>query len=325
MMNRSSSFLFFLATVAITLNLTVVIVTARSKLLRENVAQFLVSNVAVGDLTMGLYLLLITITRATATYEEMMDLLYTPFCHFVGFVSLMSQGISAFSSFVVSIERYLAVVYCINPNIRIFPHVAKACLVVIISVSFVFSILPFTILYGMYVPDSHCTPVSEPTSGAIEYMTIPGGLVMLAYFSTVPMYVHMYMSVRASSQMVGIQREGKVARKIAFIVFSNMAFFFLPLLILTLVNYTALGDVFSDIERGIFWKTFMYYSFSVNACLNPILFAFRNEKFRQELKQQLHLVPSSRVGLTRAQQNTPKTNATTINITTTLKTNGRRG
>ncbi|XP_031554541.1 follicle-stimulating hormone receptor-like [Actinia tenebrosa] len=296
-MNQSSGFLFVLATVAITLNLTVVIATVRSKVLRDNVAQFLVSNVAMGDMFMSFYLLLITTTRASVTYREMMDLLRTPFCYFVGFVNVMSQGISAFSSFVVSVERYLAVVYCMDPNIRIFPHVAKCCLAIVVFISFVFSILPFTVLSSVYVPDSHCTPVSEPTSGAIEYMTIPGGLVMIAYFLTLPMYTHMYISVRSSSQVVGIQREGRVARKIALIVFSNMAFFLLPLLFLTLVNYTALGDIFTMMEKGIFWKTFMYYSFATNACLNPILFAFRNEKFRQELKRQLHLTPITRVGL----------------------------
>ena len=295
-MNQSSTFLFVLATIAITLNLTVVIVTVRSKVLRDNVAQFLVSNVAIGDMIMALYLILITATRANVTYRDMMELLDTHFCYFVGFVSIMSQGISAFSSFVVSIERYLAVVYCMYPNIRIFPHVAKACLAVV-SVSFVFSILPFTVLRGIYVPDSHCTPISEPTSDALEYLTIPGGLVMILYFSTLPMYVHMYISVRLSSQTVGIQREGKVAVKIALIVFSNMAFFLLPLLFLTLVNYTALGDIFTIIEKGIFWKTFMYYSFAINACLNPILFAFRNDKFRQELKRQLHLAPAARVAV----------------------------
>lgn len=308
-MNQSSTFLFVLATIAITLNLTVVIVTARSKVLRDNVAQFLVSNVAMGDMSMAFYLLLITATRASVTYKDMMDLLHTPFCYFVGFVSIMSQGISAFSSFVVSIERYLAVVYCMYPNIRIFPHVAKGCLAIVVFISFVFSILPFTVLRSLYVPDSHCTPISEPTSSAIEYMTIPGGLVMIAYFSTLPMYVHMYISVRSSSQMVGIQREGKVARKIALIVLSNMAFFLLPLLLLTFVNYTALGDIFTIIEKGIFWKTFMYYSFAMNACLNPILFAFRNEKFRQELKRQLHLAPAARVASVRASRDiTTKTN-----------------
>lgn len=312
-MNQTSVFLYVLATVAITLNLTVVMVTARSKVLRDNVAQFLVSNVAMGDMFMALYLVLITATRASVTYREMMELLHTPFCYFVGFVSMMSQGISAFSSFIVSTERYLAVVYCMYPNIRIFPHVAKGCLAVIVFISFVFSILPFTVLRGVYVPDSHCTPVSEPTSGAIEYMTFPGGLVIIAYFSTLPMYAHMYKSVRSSSQMLGIQREGKVARKIALIVFSNMAFFLLPLLFLTFVNYTALGDIFTMVEKGIFWKTFMYYSFAMNACLNPILFAFRNGKFRQEMKRQLHLAPATRVVSVR----------TNSNDTTCTRTNDR--
>lgn len=294
-MNSSSLFLIVLATVACAMNLTVVIVTARAKVLRENVAFCLVASVAVGDLTMALYLLVIISTRSALSYIEMMDLIDTKFCHFIGFILISSQGISAFTSFIVSFERYLAVVYCINPLIRIFPDTAKKCAVVIFASSFIFAILPYTLLSRYYVPDSHCVPVSDPTGGYIEYMMIPGGVVMLLYFATIPLYLHMYISVKKSSQSVGVKREGNVARKISFIVLSNMGFFFMPLLILTLVNVTPLGSVFPLQDKQVFWKTFMFYSFACNACLNPGLFAFKNEKFRNALKQQLHMSPDNRI------------------------------
>lgn len=294
-MNTSSLFLVVLVTVAVAMNMTVVIVTARAKVLRENVACCLIGSVAVGDLTMAFYLLVIIATRAALSYRQMMELLETKFCHFVGFLFINSQGISAFTSFIVSLERYLAVVYCIRPNVRIFPDTAKACGVAIFIFSFIFAILPYTVLSKFYVPDSHCVPVSDPTGGYIEYMMIPGGVVMVLYFSTIPLYIHMYRSVKRSSQMVGIKRESSVARKISFVVLSNMGFFFMPLLILTLVNVTPLGTLFPIQDKQIFWKTFMYYSFACNTCLNPSLFAFRNEKFRFALKQQLHIVPNNRV------------------------------
>ncbi|EDO31871.1 predicted protein [Nematostella vectensis] len=211
------------------------------------------------------------------------------FCYFVGFVSIFGQGISAFSSFIVTIERYLAVMFCLQPDIRLFTPIAHGFIAVIFFLSFVFAILPFTVLKGIYVPDSHCTPVSEPTSEVIEYMMIPGGLAFILYFLTFPLYVHMYLYVTKSSQAMGIQREGKVARRIALIVFSNMAFFFLPIVLLLLVNLSDLGELMTDVEKDIFWKTFSYICFAVNACLNPVLFAFRNEKFRNALRQQLHL------------------------------------
>ncbi|EDO31869.1 predicted protein [Nematostella vectensis] len=190
---------------------------------------------------------------------------------------------------IMTIERYLAVVFCLQPDIRLFTPIAHGFIAVIFFLSFVFAILPFTVLKGIYVPDSHCTPVSEPTSEVIEYMMIPGGLAFILYFLTFPLYVHMYLYVTKSSQAMGIQREGKVARRIALIVFSNMAFFFLPIVLLLLVNLSDLGELMTDVEKDIFWKTFSYICFAVNACLNPVLFAFRNEKFRNTLRQQLHL------------------------------------
>ncbi|EDO31868.1 predicted protein [Nematostella vectensis] len=227
--------------------------------------------------------------KRSVSYEHMTRLQRSHFCYFVGFVSIFGQGISAFSSFIVTIERYLAVVFCLQPDIRLFTPIAHGFIAVIFFLSFVFAILPFTVLKGIYVPDSHCTPVSEPTSEVIEYMMIPGGLAFILYFLTFPLYVHMYLYVTKSSQAMGIQREGKVARRIALIVFSNMAFFFLPIVLLLLVNLSDLGKLMTDVEKDIFWKTFSYICFAVNACLNPVLFAFRNEKFRNALRQQLHL------------------------------------
>ncbi|XP_048589523.1 thyrotropin receptor-like [Nematostella vectensis] len=288
-MNNISSPIFAFASIALILNLVVVMVTFRSKTVRQNTAQLLVGVVAVGDLLMGVYLLLITSTRRSVSYEHMTRLQRSHFCYFVGFVSIFGQGISAFSSFIVTIERYLAVVFCLQPDIRLFTPIAHGFIAVIFFLSFVFAILPFTVLKGIYVPDSHCTPVSEPTSEVIEYMMIPGGLAFILYFLTFPLYVHMYLYVTKSSQAMGIQREGKVARRIALIVFSNMAFFFLPIVLLLLVNLSDLGKLMTDVEKDIFWKTFSYICFAVNACLNPVLFAFRNEKFRNALRQQLHL------------------------------------
>lgn len=296
-MNKSSLFLVVLATVAMVMNMIVVIVTMRAKVLRENVACCLIASVAVGDLTMALYLLVITATRAVLTYKEMMELLTTKLCHFVGFIFIMSQGISAFTSFIVSLERYLAVVYCINPDIRIFPETARLVVIVVYIISFLFAILPYTALSKYYVPDSNCVPVSNPTgSGYVEYMMIPGAVVMLLYISSIPLYIHMYFSIKKSSQLVGIKREGNVARKISLVVMSNMAFFFMPLFTLAVVNVTPLGSLFPLTDKHIFWKTFMYYSFACNTCLNPSLFAFRNEKFRLALKQQLHLAPTNTIG-----------------------------
>ncbi|EDO31870.1 predicted protein [Nematostella vectensis] len=163
-MNNISSPIFAFASIALILNLVVVMVTFRSKTVRQNTAQLLVGVVAVGDLLMGVYLLLITSTRRSVSYEHMTRLQRSHFCYFVGFVSIFGQGISAFSSFIVTIERYLAVVFCLQPDIRLFTPIAHGFIAVIFFLSFVFAILPFTVLKGIYVPDSHCTPVSEPTS-----------------------------------------------------------------------------------------------------------------------------------------------------------------
>jgi len=199
MMNKSSIFLVFLATVAIAMNVTVVIVTARSKPLRENVTQFLVSCVALGNLSMSLYVFVITSTRASISYQEMVQLIETTFCTFMGLLLMISLGVSALTSFVVSLERYLVIVYCMNPNIRISLCAAKKCVGLAFLMSCIFGILPFTVLAEFYTPDTHCIPIAI-IGVTFECLIIPGAICVILYLLNVPMYIHMYICIRRASQ-----------------------------------------------------------------------------------------------------------------------------
>jgi hypothetical protein len=91
----------------------------RSRVLRESVAHVLVANIAVGDLLISFYMIIITTTRQSMSSDEFAHLYQPYFCRIVGLRFLIGQFSSPIISFIMTLERYLAVVYCMKPHIRI--------------------------------------------------------------------------------------------------------------------------------------------------------------------------------------------------------------
>jgi hypothetical protein len=136
--------------------------------------------------------------------------------------------------------------------------------------------------------DAMCVPLG--TNDGVSVIHYVGGLGVLSYILSIALYGHMYLDVKKTNQKtVQLQRENRLARRIAVIVFTNVLFFkfyffILPAIVIAIVNsleaYISLGN------RFIFWKTFAITCLAINSCLNPILFSFRNEKFRNEFRRQ---------------------------------------
>lgn len=276
------------ALIGISVNAIVVIVTARSKELRKRVAQYLVSFVALGDLVMCCFLLSLVVLRLSLQYQQHLHLQETHLCIVNSSMFLMSQWITGLSSFTVTVERYLVIVYAMKPDRRIFPSMANKLVILIILVSLLVAVLPLTALRYYYMCDSHWLPVHKPWIKAIQYSTIPGLILGTLYVLTVPMYIHIYKCTKRSSQTMAIKRESKVALRISAIVLSNFVFLLLPVLAVAVISETALGHFVPLQFREIFIKTFVFYCFGINACMNPVLFAFRNDRFRSNLRKQLN-------------------------------------
>jgi len=104
-------------------------------------------------------------------------------------------------------------------------------------------------------------------------------LFVAIYLAVVAMYIHIYIFVRRTAQNAGIQRETTLAKRISIIVFSNVLFYAFPNL--SVVVFSA-GDIrlLSDSAVDFVLRRWLPPMCLVtNACLNPFLFAFRNEEF----------------------------------------------
>jgi hypothetical protein len=115
-----------------------------------------------------------------------------------------------------------------------------------------------------------------------------GVIGVLLYFISMALYGHMYLDVRKTNQKTAqLQRENRLARRIAVIMFTNVLFFILPLIATSAINFPPLTYHVSSRVKSIFWGTCAVTCLGINSCLNPILFSFRNETFRNEFRKRI--------------------------------------
>jgi hypothetical protein len=92
--------------------------------------------------------------------------------------------------------------------------------------------------------------------------------------------------VKRSSQNAGIKREGKIAKRIMLVILTNFFFGLFPIIAgqLSILDYVNIG-----LDKKGYWHILVFYFFVINPCLNPVLFAFRNEKFQSRIKRLLKI------------------------------------
>jgi hypothetical protein len=130
--------------------------------------------------------------------------------------------------------------------------------------------------------DDMCFPLQN--SDHIEVIQHVGGIGVILYILAIALYGHIYLDFKKTNQKtVQLQRENRLARSIALIMFTNVFFFIFPMVAIVIIN--SLADYISFAKRFIFRKTFIITCLGINTCFNPILFSFRNEKFRNEFKR----------------------------------------
>lgn len=273
---------YIIGPIALVLNLIVVIITLITPKLYKNVAMLLVCNIAFSDLCLALYSILITSIRKIP-YVEFYSIMDSV-CPCLGFLWTIAQTITVSTLVLLTIERYLAIIFCMAPDVRMRRTVALRCIVVTWLVAIVVATLP-AVGIGVYTGNTYCIPLNprKDIPHMYEFSIGASSTAIILYLITIPLYIHIYRFVKRS-RLTGVNRETCVARRIAVMVFCNMLFFCLPILIgllWVLFNFTkGMNPIIKEIITGVFPTI----CFTVNAMINPLLYAYRNETFMYNLK-----------------------------------------
>lgn len=271
------------------LNLVVFFNILLTKSLRKNVSLVLVSNLALGDALTCIYSVAIANFILRYQYLDWRDL-FDSICPKVGFLWVLGQCTTSIISVALTVDRYLCIVFSMKPDIRITPRLAALTIVFnwLLAASLMFVGHYFKMFRKTYL----CLPISFQQHFPSEtvYTLALGSTGITLYLSTIPMYVHIYRVVKRSSQQMGVKRESTLAKRIALLVMSNLVFFFIPVLALSvwiIFVGNSRDDLLSFYARSAIQDLIPLYCLSINSCLNPLVHALRNDKFKTALKKNL--------------------------------------
>ncbi|KAL9987930.1 hypothetical protein ACROYT_G002315 [Oculina patagonica] len=264
------------------LNLVVFFNILFTKSLRKNVSMVLVSNLALGDILACTYSAIMAAVMVNNGYEDLYkypgNFLNTQ-CPRIGPLWVLGQLTTSITSVALTLERYLCIVFSMKPDIRMTPRLAS--LAIAFNWVVAASMMSFAHYFHIYRRTLVCIPVALnklrfPIETLYTIVLVSFGITL--YLVTIPLYLHIYWVVKRSSQQMGVQRESTLAKRIAVLVGTNLVFFFTPIISLGVLTFTQ-----SSFETK--WIT--PYCLIINSCLNPLVHAFRNDKFKNALKRNL--------------------------------------
>ncbi|KAG8239307.1 hypothetical protein J437_LFUL015083 [Ladona fulva] len=123
---RAAVWVVVITSVAGNLSVLLVLLSARFHM---SVSKFLMCNLAVADLCMGLYLLLIATMDARTIgvyFNFAFDWQYGAGCKVAGFITVFASQLSIFTLSILTLERWFAITYAMYLNKRLkLPAAAK--------------------------------------------------------------------------------------------------------------------------------------------------------------------------------------------------------
>ena len=283
---------YILGIVAMVFNSVVIVTILCNRCLIKKTSMFLTAQLAFGDLLLAVFSLAIANGHEIISYSGLRQWRKDQ-CPYFRTLLILGQSIEAFTSAFMTLERYLAIVHCMRPNLRITPRSACFICAFILIVSGLFCFVIEHFDHPIVRENYMCVLIQDfRTTKRILASQILMLLFVAIYLAVLGMYIHIFICVRKSGQSAGIQRESALAKRISIIVFSNMLFYAVPNL--SIVVFSAGGvKVLSDRAVNFIIRIWLPPMCMIaNACLNPFLFAFRNEQFLTSLRQVARIIIS---------------------------------
>jgi hypothetical protein len=269
---------------AIFLNLVVIVTTLRTTELKNEVAFLLVCNMAFGDLITGVYLVTITTTRRPLTSGQYFALYLPIYCRCVGVLVIVGIIACIFMLFMITLERYLVIVYSLRPDIRITKKMMKTLVPAFWCLSVAMAIAPFLSTEISYGPDAMCAPLEAQS---FNYQTFIGVFEICFDVLFAFMYIKIYLAVKKTRNDAGMQLDRRLAAKFGLIVLTNCILRILPVIILAAIYMVPyFKEMTSETTRLVLYQTFVFVFCGINSCVNPIIVALRIRRFRSAIKVQ---------------------------------------
>lgn len=283
------------------INTTIVVVVLLTRGLRTSASFILICSMAMSDTLIGVYTIGIAIfnpfTKVTVTPIEMINN-DSHACPYLGFVFTTGQTTTVLTSLVLTVERYLAIVYCDKPAYRMTAKFTLGLSIGIWLIGLLYALLPNLGVKAIhYHKWFQCTMPFHEASGTLEdtstvTLVIAIGFVLI-YLASIAFYIRIYFYVRKASAnfSVGVQREARLAKRIAIVVSTNFVFFLAPTVMFLVYVYRFTKVLmtmksFSSLRGFVVIGSWLPVTLlGINSLLNPILYACRHQRFQKEIRR----------------------------------------
>ncbi|XP_068082103.1 lutropin-choriogonadotropic hormone receptor [Anabrus simplex] len=272
-------FVWLVALLALFGNLAVLIVMMSSRF-RMTVPKFLMCNLAIADLCMGVYLLLIAIMDSKSMgqyFNYAIDWQSGYGCQVAGFLTVFSCELSIYTLTVITAERWYTITYAIHLNRRLKINTSGKIMVLGWIYSCTMAMLPLVGVSG-YSKTSICLPMDNARNSDLAYLTMLLTFNGLAFMMICVFYIRMYCSIRGGQDAVtSLSRSDMtVAKRMALLVFTDFACW-API---AFFGLTALsGYPLIDVTRT---KILLVFFYPLNSCANPYLYALLTKSYRRD-------------------------------------------
>lgn len=242
------------------------------------ISRFLMCNLALADLFMGLYLLLIAFMDHYSRHEyynHATDWQTGPGCGIAGFLTVFASELSVYTLTVISVERWHTITNAMHVNKRLrMRHVT-----IIMAVGWVFSLLVALLpLVGVssYGKVSICVPMDIDQVGSQVYVVAVLILNVVAFFIVCYCYICIYVSVHNPEHST---RNGdtKIAKRMAVLIFTDF-------ICMAPISFFAISAALHlPLITVSHSKILLILFYPINSLCNPFLYTIFTRAFRKDV------------------------------------------
>ena len=263
----------------------------------SRVQSCLLTNLAVADLFMGVYLLTIAImdSRWRGEYFKH-DIKWRSSigCQVIGALSMLSSEVSVLILTIITIDRLICIVFPFKFKRLTYKAAVFACMGVWMF-GIVISVIPITGInyfydesgdFGFYSRSAVCLPLqlSEGTPAGWEYsVSFFVGLNFISFAFILVAYISIFWTVKRAARAArstNFEKESEMAKRLAFIVMTDFCCW-MPIITISVLSLT--GN-FEDPNK-IAYVWIAVFVLPINSSINPILYTFSTQRAKQSLNK----------------------------------------
>ena len=263
----------------------------------NRVHSFLLTNLAIADLLMGVYLLIIAImdVKWQGQYFKH-DIKWRSGlgCQITGALSMLSSEVSVLILTMITLDRLICIVFPFRFKRLTYRAAVFGCIGVWIFGAVV-AVIPITGInyfydesgkFGFYSRSAVCLPLQLSAGRPAGWEYSVAFFVVLnsiSFIFILVAYISMFWTVKRVSRAVrstNLNKESAMAKRLVFIVMTDFCCW-MPIIIINTLSLT--GNFYDPSKIAYVWIA--VFVLPLNSSLNPILYTFSTERTKRSLNR----------------------------------------